>query len=598
MTFLHGEVLWLLGAVLVLWVYLSFMAERKKSAVFAPHIWEQLVRKSSALGLQGRLALFNSAMVLMIIALAQPVIEQGKITIDEESIDVIVALDISRSMKATDLYPDRLAWAKKKIGTLIEKSEGMRVGVMAFAQQSFVVSALTSDADVAAYLLEHLDADAITQNGTDIDQLVDAAIAQLVNRPHKYLLLVTDGGDESSYEEAIAKAKEANLHIFVLATATSEGAPIAVEEGKYLQHNGTIVLSHLNEAIKSVALETGGSYIVSQRGDEDIETMLAHIGAKATKSAIDKRDITQYLQLFVYFLIGSVVLLLYAFSSLPPKGWWKRMTSMGAVALVLLFLPQESHAAWDDFRTIAKAKEAYEKGDYNQSTPLYEKLARENPTPERSYNWANSLYKEGNYEEAIKRYEAIDTNATTPTFAHQTLHNMGNSYANLQRYNEAVDAYEKALQFYEDNATKENLEAVRQALQEQKEQEQQEGDDKSQESQKPQDNQEQKSKQEQKGEKGEEKEGKNEEKSSDSQVSQEAQAAKKPYEQPKKEEMQESMNEEQTPPTQKPTSTLSQEEITDKEEAKVMRMLDSTHGTTYPFVIDQPHKKEQYAKPW
>lgn len=594
MIFLHETFLWLSLLPIIFATMLSMSSKKTRQAIFSQEIYEKLTQKGKTLSHGFRLTLFTLALVMMFIALAQPVIEKEKIKINQKAIDVIVAMDISRSMEAKDLYPSRLEWAKKKLLHFIDRTQMVRIGVMAFAQSAYVVTPITEDKDVANYLVDNLDTSSITENGTNLLQLLDTSNEQLKDSMHKYILLITDGGDNKDFEEEIAFAKENHLTLFILGVGTQKGAPIEDKYGKFLKKEGKIILTQLNTKIKDLALQTGGVYIQSIASDEDISTMLKEIKKIAEAKTIASKEIRSFVEFFSYFLIAALLLLFFAFHSLPRKG---------LSALVLLFAlahPNESQAGLTDFQVIKEASTAYEKSDFNVSKKAFESLAKESPSPETTYNLANTLYKQKKYKEAIEKYKSIPKSSD---FKHKALHNLGNAYAYSKKLPEAIKAYEDALKIEEDKETKENLEAVKKMQEKQKKKKQNKNKkdnnkqnrdgkdkkDKKKEKQENKDKDKDKDKKEQKSSKKEqERKQKEKEKAKQEKQKQENNRDKK-SEKDKKEAAKQ----------QKLEAKPSQKDLTDKEEKKLLQQLQMQKGQTFRYKIPSKFQKENHNdQPW
>ena len=587
MIFVYPWVLWGIFLPLGMWVFFTLRYKVGTKSFFSKEVLQKLSSDHTGMQTKTRTALLSLASMLMIVALAQPVIEKERVKISERAVDLVVALDISVSMEAKDLYPNRLEWAKKKLLSLIDRSEGLRVGVMAFAAHAYVVTPLTTDQEVARYLVHNLQTESITEKGTDILQLVDAAARQMQEQNHKTMLLITDGGDESDYKAVINLAKEKKITLFVLGIGTKAGAPIATKEGGFIKQNGKIVLTQLNPAIKEVALQTGGSYIETVSSHEDITTMLSEIKSSVSAQEIAEDEVRRVVELFGYVLALAALLLLIALGSLPR-----------AIAVIgLLVMPLDMKAGMLDFLTLKEAQKAYEAGDFNKSIDAFSVLNEHTPTSQTAYNLGNAFYKAGQYEKALQAYAFVDANETHYT---QTLHNIGNSFAKTGKLNEAKEAYEKALALKDDVQTNENLQEVLKHLKKEEEQKQEQQDQEEQNK----DKQKQKEEQEKKEQQKQDSQEQNKEEPSSEDASQENQKEQdKPQEQQEQQQQQqpkEAKKEEQPNETQEvaPKPQPSQEEITDKQEEKVLEMLNQQQGTTYRYQIESEHKKEQYDKPW
>lgn len=470
MIFRHPEFLYFMLPALVVLFYFLMTQKEHVSTFFSEAVMEKLRVTSNMLTLKARNGLFFFMFVFIIIALAEPVIEQGKIKVKAKSADIMIALDISDSMLASDAFPNRLAHAKVKILSFLEHSDQQRIGVMAFAKESYLVAPLSFDHKAISFLLKQLNTDSITEKGTSFEQLLFSTAQTLNDQTNRYLLIVSDGGDQADFSKEIAQAKEFGIKVFVLAVGTEKGAPIKMASGDFIRQNGSVVISHLNSKIKSLAIESGGAYIEAVHSDEDIKAMLREIDRKTSKKELAEEEVTLYIPLFYYPLGLAMILFALATSSMSRR----KEVAVPMALLLSLFvgITPEAKAGLFDFQTLKEAQTAYETGDYNRSSQLYKTYLQENDNAQAQYDYANALYKMGDYKTASEIYENVNSDDTTIQF--NSAHNLGNAYAkqgDMDALKKAVAAYEKALAIKDDVQTQENLERV-EALLKQKEQEQ------------------------------------------------------------------------------------------------------------------------------
>ncbi len=473
MSFLHPEFLYYMLPPLFILFGLLLTQKESQEHFFSQEVIKKLRVSANTLTLKARNALMFLIGFLMIIALAQPVINEGTITVKAKSADIMIALDISDSMLAEDVYPNRLKLAKQKALELLRMAPDERIGVIAFAKNSYLVSPLSFDHSAVEFLLSQLDTDSITEKGTNFTSMLDVVNKSLNKEGKKYLLILSDGGDSSDFSKEIQLAKEHDTVVFVLGIGTLKGAPIKLANGSFIKERGNIIVSKLNENISKLATATGGVYIQNSTSNEDIETMLSEIESIADKKELKSEEIPRYIPLF-YFPLGlALFILLIATSSMSKR----EVVNVPSVFLLfaLLFVVSDTKAGMLDFMELKEAKEAYESQDYVKASSLYKNYADKTNNGESYYNAGNAFYKQEDYAKAIESYEKAtfsDKDSRAQNFS-----NMGNSYAkqgNIESLQKAVEVYEKSLEIKEDKQTRENLEAVKKLL---KEQEQDSKDD-------------------------------------------------------------------------------------------------------------------------
>jgi len=405
--------------------------------------------------------LFFLVLILMTISLARPVINEKEHKIDQETVSFVIALDVSKSMLATDIYPNRLSLGKKKILDIIDYAKQNSIAVVLFAKSSFILSPITQDFNSLKILVNRLDTGLNFDNGSNIFSTLEVSKKLLRNVKDKNLILITDGANKSDYDKEIEYAKENNIRIYTLGLATNKPTPIKLQDGNFLtKDDGSIVTVKLNEDIKQLSLSTDAAYIKYSNSSDDIKQVIDDINITSKKQKQESRNFKTYTELFYYPLGLALFILLIAFSSRPKLSEiFKKNKNLALLALVLIFSNSSLKAFEFDFQTINKANEHYEKQEYEKASKEFRKVAK---TPESHYNLGNALYKQGEYKKALMHYKNVVS--SNQELEYKKLHNMGNSYVKLNDLQNAKRVYEKALKIKDDNQTKENLEAVLKAL--------------------------------------------------------------------------------------------------------------------------------------
>ena len=472
MSFLHPEFLYYMLPPLFILFGLLLTQKEAQASFFSEEVMNRLRVSANTLTLKARNALFMLIGVLLVVALAGPVIKEGKIEIKAKSSDIMIAMDISDSMLAEDVYPNRLRLAKEKALEFLRLAPNERIGVIAFAKNSYLVSPLSFDHDAVAFLLKNLDTTSITEQGTDLLSMLEVVNKSIKNESRRYILLLSDGGDKKDFSPEIAYAKKHNITVFVLAIGTKKGAPIKLSNGDFIKQNGSIIITKLNENIADLAIKTGGVYIEGVNSNKDVKSMLREIEAKAKKKELKSEEIEKYIPLF-YYPVGLALLLLLIATSSMSKREKVQVPSMFLLALLLFNAPM-AKAGVLDFVDLKDAKEAYKHQNYEESAKYFDTYAKKSHSGAAYYNAGNAFYKQKKYKEALQNYKKAtfsDTSQRAKNFA-----NMGNAHAKLgseKEFKSAIKAYEDSLKLHEDKAVRENLEAVKKALQKKQQKKQQ-----------------------------------------------------------------------------------------------------------------------------
>ncbi len=474
MSFLHPEFLYYM--LIPLFVLFGFLLTQKEAQFhfFSDDVMDKLRVNSNMMTMKARNGLFLLIGFLIIVALSAPVINDGEVEVKAKSSDIIIALDISDSMLAEDVYPNRLKLAKQKAGELLKSDSKERIGIVAFAKNSYLVSPLSFDYSAVRFLLSSLNTDSITEKGTDIMSLLEV-VADSSEKKQKHLLVLSDGGDKSDLSDEIAYAKENDIVVFVLAIGTKKGSPIKLKNGEYIKYKGDIIVSKLNETISTLATSTGGVYIQSVNSDADIKTMLQEIKSKTDAKELKSQKVQKYIPLFYYPLGLALFILLIATSSMSKRAT-VNLPSIFVIA-VLFFASSDLNAQLLDFMKLKDAKNAYQDGRYGEASSIYEIYSKESNSAQGFFNAGNAYYKDKKYDKAIESYEKSVPESSE--FLSKKYANMGNAYAMQNNLQKAKDFYEKSLKLQEDKQVRENLEEVKKALKENtKEEEKQNKQDK------------------------------------------------------------------------------------------------------------------------
>lgn len=270
----------------------------------------------------GKAALVTIAAIFVVLATARFQCGTHLESVKREGIDMIVAVDVSRSMLAEDLRPNRLARAVQEVRGIIDSLRGDRIGLVAFAGDAFVQCPLTLDYASAGIFLEAFDANLIAQQGTAIGTAIRVASQGFEEDEdkHKALILLTDGEDHDT--EPIAAAKEAadlGVRIYPIGIGSGQGEPIPLidENGRSAgfvkDENDQIVVSKLDEqTLREVARLTDGAYYRATPGGLELEQVIEEIRSLETKE-LEGQLLTQYEDRYQWPLLLALLLLVFEF---------------------------------------------------------------------------------------------------------------------------------------------------------------------------------------------------------------------------------------------------------------------------------------------
>ena len=273
---------------------------------------------------------------LCIIALARPVTEQEPITVKREGRDVVFMLDVSRSMLAEDLAPNRLERAKLAIIDCIERLQGDRVGLVAFAGSAVVRCPLTLDYGFFKQMLENTSPDIQVKGGTNIGDTLRTIHTDVFDhqmKAYKDIILISDGGDHDSFPiNAAQTLGDEGIRLIVIGVGdkhTGQPIPIPGEKNKFVEYKGQRVLTKLDsDSLRQIGLATpGGIYLEVGTGSVDLGDVYMDLIRSQAKRNFGEETINNYHELFAWFLgagICCIILDLFLTNTLKPGAWRTR----------------------------------------------------------------------------------------------------------------------------------------------------------------------------------------------------------------------------------------------------------------------------------
>lgn len=320
MSFVNPQFFWVMIVPFVILMFLISTNKERLSRIFDEKVLKRLSATDESMPLSVRNIIMFLAVFMMIVAMSRPVIEKGDKVVEVQGLTLLTALDISGSMRSTDVYPNRLEFAKKKMSELFDAMPSDEIGVMAFAYSPFVLAPFSSDKETLKMMVEGVDDSYINMGSTDFSALGDLASSLLEDKKPKILVLFSDGGDEEAIAGFAEILKANEIDLYVVLVGTEKGAPVIAEDGKpFTQKDGTIAITQRNDALGEVAKENGGAYVVAGTGKEDIKQLVSVIRGKYKNQQQGEVTVKERVEYFYYPLGLGLLLLLISFSSLPRR---------------------------------------------------------------------------------------------------------------------------------------------------------------------------------------------------------------------------------------------------------------------------------------
>ena len=317
MKFATPEYLYLLLFVplaIVIYHYANFRRKRNIKRYGDPELTARLIPSYSST--RSRVIFWISllAMALMIFALARPRYGKGKTTVTTRGVEMVVALDISNSMLADDIQPNRLEKAKRLIKRLAEQLKGNKIALVVFAGDAYVQLPITDDYISIEMFLESISTNLVSRQGTDIAAAINMASRCFTpnDKIGKAIVLITDGENhEGGAEEAAKQASESGKKVFILGIGTAKGGRIPLPGGNFLRdRDGQVVVTKLNEEMAMNIAKAGNGMYLQVDNTNEAQKILSDQLDKMTKDETTTDVYTGYNELSLYPVALAFILLL------------------------------------------------------------------------------------------------------------------------------------------------------------------------------------------------------------------------------------------------------------------------------------------------
>lgn len=451
-----------------------------------------------------------AALTLAALAIAGPTWEKIPQPIHKTESALVVMLDLSPSMHAEDLKPSRLIRARLKLTDLLKQRQEGLTALIAYAGEAHIVTPLTDDTDTIISLLPALTPGVMPLQGSNPEMAIELA-QQLFSDAglnQGELLLITDGVTDEAIG-TINDELQNQFRLSVLGVGTDSGAPIPIRQGGFAKDNGAIVIAKLGSSdLRQLAQKNGGMFRQLSASDSDLSALLAQ------PDLMDERTRELERQFDIWFERGPyLALLLLPFAMLAFRRGW--IASLAGVMLLSGSLtPQTSYAfGWDDI---------WLRKDQQGQKLLEQQQAADAAETFKDSQWRGSAYyQNGDFEKAEQQFSEQDTADSN--------FNRGNALAKSQKLDDAIAAYDRALELDPDmEDAKANKELLEKLKQQQKEQEQQNQQGSDQQNQNQQDQDQQNQNQQNQGQQGnnsqsdQDQSSDNQQQNSDSQQNQES----------------------------------------------------------------------------
>lgn len=502
MKFVNIHMLWLTLVVVPLLVYFLWWAWKKKQWLIGQFVRSRLLAELtvgvSKTRQKGRIALLVGAVALIMLALARPQWGFSWEEARQRGIDIVIAIDTSRSLLAEDIQPNRFTRAKLAAWELVRLARTDRLGLVAFAGTAFLQLPLTLDEDAFRQSLDAIQIGIIPQGGSALAEAIETSLDAFPDEDnnHEVIVVLTDGEDhEGKAVEAAKKAAREGARVFTIGVGTTDGALLSIKNPdgstEYLKDsNGAVVKSRLDEDLLRQIATAGNGFYLPLQGARTMETLYERGLEPLPKSEYSSKIIQRFHERFQWPL-GIAIVLLIVESFIPDrkrppmkkevtKAEMSPVRKFTAAGLAILFLPTAAlHAS------TGSAAKAYKKGDYEKAYGDYQRLLEEKPDdPKLHFNAGAAAYQQEKYTEAKQHFDnalrtdALDLQEKSYYSLGNTMYHIGAEASDpnqkMASWTDAVQRYESAVKLNpSDVNARYNLEVVKKKLEELKKQQQQ-----------------------------------------------------------------------------------------------------------------------------
>ena len=330
---IYFYLLLVIPVLLVLYLAHHIWKKRTQRRFADPWLLRRLAPDRSLFKPQLKLLLFLLGLAFLILGLVNPKMGTKLETVKREGVDIVFAVDVSKSMLAEDIAPNRLEKAKRLVSEIINELASDRVGIIAYAAQAFPQLPITTDYGAAKMFLQSMNTDMLSSQGTAIHEAIELAATYFDDeeQTNRILFLVSDGEDhaEDQVMDAIEQATDQGIRIFTIGVGSARGAPIPIKRNGVLESlkkdaRGEVVITRLNESILAeIASEGNGEYIPGANTAAAVE-QISGLLQQMDKKEFEARQFAEFKDQFQWFLGAGLLLLFLDIFVLERKTGWLR----------------------------------------------------------------------------------------------------------------------------------------------------------------------------------------------------------------------------------------------------------------------------------
>ncbi|WP_086475722.1 VWA domain-containing protein [Arenibacter amylolyticus] len=334
-TYLY--LLFIIPVMIVLFVLLQIWKRRTQRKFADLSLLRRLTPDKSNFKATLKLILLLLGIAFLTLALVNPKMGTKLETVKREGLDIVFAVDVSKSMLAEDIAPNRLDKAKRLVSEIINQLAGDRIGIIAYAGQAYPQLPLTTDYGAAKMFLQNMNTNMLSSQGTAIDQAVNLATTYYDDgeETNRVLFIISDGEDhsEGNISNSVADAEKENIRIFTIGVGSTKGSPIPIKKNGVVERflrdrEGEVVITKMNEqTLQDIAEQGNGSYINGENTKEAV-TFIKDQLDRIDKTEFEAKQFAEYQDQFQWFLGAGLLFLFLDIFVLDRKTKWLKKLNL------------------------------------------------------------------------------------------------------------------------------------------------------------------------------------------------------------------------------------------------------------------------------
>ena len=327
----------IIPVMIVLFVLLQIWKKRTQKKFADPALLKKLSPDRSKFKSTLKLVLLLLGIAGLTLALVNPKMGTKLETVKREGVDIVFAVDVSKSMLAEDIAPNRLEKAKRLVSEIINQLASDRIGIIAYAGQAFPQLPITTDYSAAKMFLQNMNTDMLSSQGTAIDEAVKLAATYFNDQEqtNRVLFIISDGEDhsEGSISQNVATATDEGIRIFTIGVGKEKGGPIPIKRNGVVEtfkrdRNGEVVITKLNEeTLREIAQQGNGKYINGDNTDEAVAIIKEQLD-QMDKKEFEAKQFAEYKDQFQWFLGAGLLFLFLDIFILDRKTKWLKKLNL------------------------------------------------------------------------------------------------------------------------------------------------------------------------------------------------------------------------------------------------------------------------------